>query len=64
MALARNVGITLTDFAYQVWQGIPHGLISKMISDLTKNAKELTNLDSPYETLNKRVFLNKKARKQ
>jgi hypothetical protein len=65
MELTRNVGITLTDFAYQVWQGIPHGLRSKMISDfLTKNAKELTNLDSPYETLNKRVFLNKKARKQ
>ena len=48
--LTRNVGITLTDLAYQVWQGIPHGLRSKIISGfLTKNAEALTNLESPYD---------------
>ena len=57
--MTRNVGITLTDLAYQVWQGIPHGLRSKVISGfLTENAKELTNLESPYESFNKRVILN------
>ena len=58
--MTRNVGITLTDLAYQVWQGIPHGFRSKIISEfLTKNAKELTSLESPYESFNKRVILNK-----
>ncbi len=48
--MTRNVGITLTDLAYQVWQGIPHGLRSKIISGfLTKNAEALTNLESPYD---------------
>ena len=48
--LTRNVGITLTDLAYEVWQGIPHGLRSKIISGfLTKNAEALTNLESPYD---------------
>ena len=48
--LTRNVGITLTDLAFQVWQGIPHGLRSKIISGfLTKNAEALTNLESPYD---------------
>ena len=48
--MTRNVGITLTDLAFQVWQGIPHGLRSKIISGfLTKNAEALTNLDSPYD---------------
>ena len=48
--LTRNVGITLTDLAYEVWVGIPHGLRSKMISGfLTKNAEALTNLESPYD---------------
>ena len=59
--MTRNVGITLTDLAYQVWQGIPHGLRSKIISEfLTKNAKELTSLESPYESFNKRIILNRK----
>ena len=58
--LTRNIGITLTDLAFQVWQGIPHGLRSKIISGfLTENAKELTSLESPYESFNKRVILNK-----
>ena len=48
--LTRNVGITLTDLAYEVWVGIPHGLRSKMISGfLTENAEALTNLESPYD---------------
>ena len=48
--MTRNVGITLTDLAYEVWQGIPHGLRSKIISGfLTKNAEALTNLESPYD---------------
>ena len=48
--MTRNVGITLTDLAFQVWQGIPHGLRSKIISGfLTKNAEALTNLESPYD---------------
>jgi hypothetical protein len=48
--MTRNVGITLTDLAYQVWVGIPHGLRSKLISEfLTKNAEALTNLESPYD---------------
>ena len=48
--LTRNVGITLTDLAFQVWQEIPHGLRSKIISGfLTKNAEALTNLESPYD---------------
>ena len=59
--LTRNIGITLTDLAFQVWQGIPHGLRSKVISGfLTENAKELTNLESPYESFNKRIILNRK----
>ena len=50
--MTRNVGITLTDLAFQVWQGIPHGLRSKIISGfLTKNAEALTNLESPYDKL-------------
>ena len=57
--MTRNVGITLTDLAFQVWHGIPHGLRSKIISGfLTENAKELTSLESPYESFNKRVILN------
>jgi hypothetical protein len=60
LILTRNVGITLTDLAYQVWQGIPHGLRSKVISGfLTENAKELTSLESPYENFHKRLILNK-----
>ena len=48
--LTRNVGITLTDLAFQVWQEIPRGLRSKIISGfLTKNAEALTNLESPYD---------------
>ena len=48
--MTRNVGITLTDLAYEVWVGIPHGLRSKMISGfLTENAEALTNLESPYD---------------
>ena len=55
--MTRNVGITLTDLAFQVWQGIPHGLRSKIISGfLTKNAEALTNLESPYD---KFLHLNK-----
>ena len=50
VVMTRNVGITLTDLAYEVWQGIPHGLRSKIISGfLTKNAEALTNLESPYD---------------
>ena len=57
--MTRNVGITLTDLAYEVWVGIPHGLRSKIISGfLTENAKELTRLESPYESFNKRIILN------
>ena len=55
--MTRNVGVTLTDLAYQVWVGIPHGLRSKLISEfLTKNAEALTNLESPYD---KYLRLNK-----
>jgi hypothetical protein len=55
--LTRNVGVTLTDLAYQVWVGIPHGLRSKLISGfLTKNAEALTNLESQYD---KYLRLNK-----
>jgi hypothetical protein len=58
--MTRNVGITLTDLAYQVYQGIPHGLRSRVISEfLVQNAKELTNLKSPYERIGKRIHLNK-----
>jgi hypothetical protein len=56
--MTRNVGITLTDLAYQVWIHIPHGLRSRVISDfLVKNAEALANLKSPYDEflrLNKR----------
>ena len=56
--VTRNVGITLTDLAYQVWVGIPHGLRSNLISEfLTKNAEALTNLESPYD---KFLHINKR----
>ena len=56
--MTRNVGITLTDLAFQVWKGIPHGLRSKIISGfLTENAEALTNLESPYD---KFLHINKK----
>jgi hypothetical protein len=58
--MTRNVGITLTDLAYQVYQEIPHGLRSRIISEfLTENAKELTSLESPYKRINERIHLNK-----
>ena len=60
--MTRNVGVTLTDLAYQVWVGIPHGLKSKLISEfLTKNAEALTNLESPYD---KYLRLNKSKTKK
>ena len=60
--MTRNVGVTLTDLAYQVWVGIPHGLRSKLISEfLTKNAEALTNLESPYD---KYLRLNKSKTKK
>jgi len=46
--MTRNVGITLTDLAYEVWREIPHGLRSKVVCDfLTKNAETLINLQNP-----------------
>ena len=45
--MTRNVGITLTDLAYEVWSSIPHGLRSKVVSDfLARNAEALGNLAS------------------
>ena len=44
--MARNVGITLTDLAYEVWKTIPHGLRAKVISEfLIENARTLSKLE-------------------
>lgn len=43
--MTRNVGVTLTDLAYQVWIIIPHGQRSQIISEfLTDNADALSKL--------------------
>lgn len=48
--MARNVTITLTDLAYEVWRVIPHGLQSKVVCDyLVKNVEDLTRLERPRE---------------
>jgi hypothetical protein len=48
--MTRNVTITLTDLAYEVWREIPHGLRSKVVSDfLAKNVASLTQLERPKE---------------
>jgi len=50
--MTRNVGITITDVAYQVWTKILHGLRSNLISNfLIKNAEALTRLESPYDEI-------------
>jgi hypothetical protein len=45
ITMTRNVGVTLSDLAYQVWIAIPHGQRSRIISQfLTENADALSKL--------------------
>ena len=45
ITMTRNVGVTLSDLAYQVWIAIPHGQRSRIISQfLIENADALSKL--------------------